>query len=399
MSRKLTKRIVDSLKAPAGKFGIVWDDELPGFGVRVMSSGTKTYILDYRNKHGRQRRYSIARHGVVAPDEARSRARKLLNQISEGHDPLEERKEFRKQGTFEDLALEFIERTCHKKKRGREEERIIRKELLPHWSNRPAADIRRREVMNLVDKIVERDAPIMANHVLGVIRQVYNFGVDREIVEINPAARIKLPAKKQSRNRVLKEAEIRKLWHGLENLPGEPVTKLAIKFALVCGARIGEIVTAEWNEINREGDGVWWTVPAEKSKNGLEHRVFLTPFALELLESTPHGEEGFIFPSPQAGKSILPSAPERFLNRNRSALGIEHFVIHDLRRSVSSHMASLGIPPHVIDMIQNHVQPGVRKVYIRYSYDREKREALELWTTRLLDILEGKKTKIIALAR
>lgn len=394
---KLTKTFVDTVDTPESGFTIIWDDDLKGFGARVMSSGTITFLVDYRNKSGIQRRLSIGRYGVITPKEARKKAKRILNQVAEDKDPLETRAKSRKAPTFKMLAEEYITRRCSEKKSGHEDERIIHKDLIKPWGRIPAKDIGRRDVIELIDGIKDRGAGIMANRTLSVIKRMYNFGIDRELVEVNPAARVKPPAKENRRDRVLDEKEIKTLWKQLPKVPGSPLTLSALKLILVTAQRPGEVVSTEWSEIDIDAE--LWMIPAEKSKNGLAHRVPLSPVALGIINELGPGE-GYIFSSPIGSDRCLTAhSMSRLLNRNRDLLKIDHFTPHDLRRTAASHMASMGISRLVIAKILNHVETGVTAIYDRHGYDNEKREALNAWSAKLEQIIEGKKGKVVPIRR
>lgn len=395
---KLTKRIVDALEIPGEeeKYGITtWDTKLKGFGIRVMPSGAKTYCLDYFDKRHRQHRIKLARHGVLTCDEARERARQLLNAIASGSDPIEEREQARGAATFRVLAEEYIRYRCAEKKSGAEDARIIRRELLPLWGRKLAADIRRRDVMKLAEEIKARGAGVMANRTLSLVRRLYNFGIDREIVETNPASRVRPPAKERSRERVLATEEIKALWNGLDSLPGEAETKLALRLLLVLAQRPGEIAAMQWEEIDTEGI---WTIP--ETKSGRTHRVPLSPLAIELLDSLPRKESGPVFPSPlDSQESIKRSALARLLNRGRAILEMERFTPHDLRRTAGSKITEMGVSRFVLSRILNHADRGITSVYDRHSYDAEKRAALNAWAEKLSNIIAGRETKIIPLVK
>jgi len=394
---KLTKRLIDSLKAPREPFALIWDDELGGFCVRIMASGIKTYLLDYRDRHGRQHRIKIARHGVLTCEEARNQAKQILAGIAKGGDPIAERETARGAVTFRTLAEDYIRFRCAEKKSGPEDARMIRRELLPHWGRRLARDVSRRDVMTLADEIKKRRAPVMANRTLSLIRRLYNFGLDRELVESNPAARVKPPALEKSRERVLDNAEIKALWHGLDKLPGFPGTRLALKLILATAQRPGEIAALRWEEIDAEGV---WTIPAERAKNGRAHRVPLSPLALKLLHSLEAGKEGPAFPSPlDPGRPITRASLAHLLNRGREILAMEHFTPHDLRRTAGSKMSEMGVSRLVLSRILNHTDKGITSVYDRHGYDEEKRAAIEAWGAKLSDIVAGRKSKVLPLVR
>jgi integrase len=334
----------------------------------------------------------------MTPDEARREARKKLNRISSGGDPVAEREAARGAATFRLLAEEYIRFRCEEKKSGYEDTRIIRRELLPHWSRKLAGDIHRRDVMKLTDEIKRRGAGIMANRTLSLISRVFNFGIDRELVETNPATRVRPPAKEKSRERVLENDEIKAFWNGLDKLPGEPETKLALKLLLTTAQRPGEIASLEWQEIDTE-ESVW-TIPGEKSKNGLAHRVPLSSLALEILSSLPRANEGPVFPSPSDPKRpITRAALARVIYRGRQTLKMDPYTPHDLRRTAASKMAGMGISRLTISKVLNHADRGITSVYDRHGYDAEKRDALETWASKLQDIIADRKTKVVRMVR
>lgn len=380
---KLTERLIETLELP----GIVWDSEIKGFGLRIMAKGTRTFFLNYRT-HGKQRRMKLGRVGIMSLEDARKKARQLLNSLADGADPIGERERARAAVTFTTLAQEYIARRCAEKKSGFEDVRIIRRELLPTWGARLASDVRRRDVLELTDAIKERGAPIMANRTLSLVRRLFNFGLERELVETNPALRVRLPAKETSRDRVLNVEEIRAFWHGLDLLPCDPQIRAALRLILVTAQRPAECAGLTWAEIDR---AEIWTIPGRKSKSGRPQRVPLSSLALELLNSLPHGTVGAAFPSyNRPGRPITRGAMANFLSRNREKLGLERFTPHDLRRSAASGMASMGTPRFVLARILGHSDKGTTAIYDKHSYDPEKRAALEAWGARLQDIIAGR---------
>ena len=369
---------------------------MKGFGVRIMPSGTRTFFLNYRNAQGKQRRVKLGRLGIVTLEEARKKARRELNKVADGHDPQEARTFAHGAITFAGLAEEYIKRRCSAKKSGSEDERMLRKDFLPLWGRKLARDIRRNDVMSVIDEIKKR-GPVTANRSLFVLGRMFNFGIDCELVESNPATRVK-PRKEKSRERFLNAEEIRLFWQRLENVPCEPTTRLALRLILVTAQRPGEVVGLEWSEIQEDGDGAWWTIPASKAKNGLAHRVPLSPLALDLLHSLPHADAGPVFDSLKfPGKSIERHSMSMALTRSRETFGIEErFTPHDLRRTAATQMAIMGVSSFAISKILNHQERGVTKIYTRASYDAEKRAALDAWASKLREIIAGKKSKVDA---
>lgn len=392
---ELTARLIDSLDSKGQEFVIYWDTKQRGLGLRVMKSGVKTYILDYRIA-GRHRRIGIGKYGVKNVYEVRKKARRMFGQIEDRKDPAEEQERARGALTFRGLAEQYIELRCPEKKSGREDERMIRRELVPRWGHKLANQISRGDVIALADEIKKRGAGVMANRTLSLVRRLYNWGIDAELVQTNPAAHIKARTKEKSRDRVLSADEIKALWERLEQIPGELGTRLALKLILVTAQRPGEVVRLAWEEIDSENV---WTIPAEKSKNGRAHRVPLSPLALELLGSLDRRETGPVFPSPlDRSRPITRAALARMLHRGRGILKLAPFTPHDLRRTSASKMAEQGISRLTISKVLNHADRGVTAVYDRHGYDEEKRAALEAWGMKLRDIIEGrKKGKVIRL--
>ena len=239
----------------------------------------------------------------------------------------------------------------------------------------------------------------MANRIRATLRKMFNWDILNEIVETNPVYLVPVPARDRRRDRILTEHEIKTVWKALDKEVKEAqkshrkrqaITAGSLKLRLLTGQRGGEVMSMEWNEI----DGNWWTIPGNKTKNGLTHRVPLTPFALRIIEEMKFFAEGtgkkkrplsqFVFPSPIGDAPM--ANPQKALERIHAATGVA-FRGHDLRRTAASMMTGMGIPRLTVSKILNHVEQGVTAVYDRHSYDKEKREALEEWGKRLMLIV------------
>lgn len=371
-----------------------------GLGVRVTPNGVKTFIFKYRFD-GKVRWMTLGTYPEMTladAHEAHADSLKILRQeIDPGAKAVAEREAERQAPTVADLAAEYLEKWAKPRKRSwREDNRILKKDILPEWGRRKAKDITRRDVIRLIDGVLERGAPIMANRSLAVIRKMFNFAMSRDIVSATPCMAVQAPAPEQRRDRVLTTDEILAFWHGLEGakMMAEG-TKLALKLQLVTGQRKGEIVMADWDEIDFTDK--WWTIPPEKAKNKMAHRVPLSPLALELLQAAKNiaGDSPWLFPSPQTDRHITPEAIDHALRRSGlEALGFS-FVPHDLRHTAASHMTGMGISRLVVSKILNHVERGVTSVYDRHSYDPEKRQALEAWGRKLKNIVEGTESNVV----
>lgn len=378
---RLTHRSIDTLTA--GKWLTdYWDDRLPGFGVRVAQSGRKSFIVRYSAADGRKRRLTLGAYPMLSLADARDKAREALAAVARGEDPQGKKKAERQAPTFGELAKVYLERHAKvKKRRWREDERVLRVDLLPHWKRRKAKSIGRQDVSELLDGIVARGAPIMANRVKALISKIYNFGIGRGMVEHNPCLGVPMPAKARQRDRVLSEDEIRSLWGVLDH--EDLVMAATFKMRLLTAQRGVEVLAMRWEHI----DGDWWTIPAEVAKNGLTHRVPLAPQVQSLLDELRPvtGGSVWVFASPRrkgAHITAVQKAAERIAKRAEV-----DFVPHDLRRTAASFMTSMGISRLVVSKILNHVESGITAVYDRHSYDAEKRQALVRWAGKMDEIL------------
>ena len=418
MAHTLTDMFVKNLKPEEKEYT---RREKGGFGIRVLPSGHKVFFYMYRID-GQRRFLNLGSYktkekpdGITLAkaredyEAERAKVKALKAGRADGVDPLEQRKkkqsereERRKAPTVADLVLEYVERHAKRFKRSwKEDERILKKDVVQVWGKRQATDIKKRDINLLLERIVDRGAPVMANNTFKLIRKMFNYAVEKDILPFSPAIGIKLPSPKVERDRALSEYEIKTL---LGNLPAAGMTgevRRALKLVLVTAQRPNEVAGMHASEI----DGRWWTIPAERAKNGKAHRVYLTDMAVDLIGDN----DGFIFESPLKGKPISRHALSRAVVNNcpsgcvndcdkctdtecklddrrleeKNKLGIHHFTPHDLRRTAATFMAQAGEMDEVIDAMLNHVKQGVIKVYNLYRYDREKQLALEAWERKL----------------
>ncbi len=385
---KFTDRYIKNLKPESERYER-WEGN--GLGIRVSTRGRKSWIFLYRFA-GKARRMTLGSYPQMSVAEAHEVHGKAQADLARGIDPgaakVEANRGERIAPTVTALANEYIERWAKPRKRSwLEDQRILAKDVLPRWGDLKAKDVTRRHVIALLDDILERGAPIQANRALAVVRKMFNFAIERGIVETSPCTAVRSPAPEQRRDRILCDEEILAFWHGLEQARMAEGTKLALQLQLLTAQRCGEVVSAVWDDFDLSSG--WWTIPAGKAKNNLTHRVPLSPPVLEVLARAKAiaGDSAWVFPSPRGAQPMTESAMGRAIQRNLTVLGIEHFTPHDLRRTAASHMTSEGISRLVVAKVLNHVENGITAVYDRHSYDAEKRQALEAWATKLDNII------------
>lgn len=386
---KLTDKAVQNLRPKPTRYE-VWEDN--GLGVRVTPSGKKSWVYMYRFE-GRLRRLTLGRYPQTTVAKAHSEHGMALEKLEKGIDPatdqVEENAEQRNSPTVKKLAELYIEKWAKPRKRTwHQDEAYLDKNVLPIIGQRKAFKIKRKDIIKLLDGIVARGSPVTANRVLEVVRKMYNFAIERDILEINPCTMIRAPGKENRRERVLSESEIKLYLQSLNKPLISTSVEIALQLLLHTAQRRGEIATMAWKEIDMQSG--WWTIPPIKSKNGQAHRVPLTKPVKKLLNQAEDlsKESPWVFPSPRGNgeQPIKPGALTRAIARCREHLDIVSFGPHDLRRTAASQMASLGVNRVVIGKILNHADSSVTAVYDRHTYDKEKMDALNTWSNHLVKL-------------
>lgn len=366
----------------------VWFDE-KGLGMRLSKTGRKSWIYVYHFQ-GRSRRITFGTYPAISVADVRALHATAMHNLERDVDPGDavqvQRAETRAAPTVSELAKEYMLRHARQKKSGQEDQRMLNHDVLPYWGTLRAVNITRRDVTVLLDRIVERGSPITANRVLAMVRKMFNFGIERSIVEANPCDHVRQPAASVQRDRTLTQEEIRTLWSNLDHAAMSSANKLALKLQLVTVQRRGEIANAEWSEIDFETNT--WTIPSHKAKNGNAHRVHLTDLALEILGEMRNlaGSSRYWMPSRIGDKPVMANSISQALRLNLHAIGLQNVTPHDLRRAAASMISSIGVARLVLAKILNHVDSSVTAVYDRHGYDQEKKEALTLWTQKLRQI-------------
>lgn len=357
-----------------------WDETLPGFGLRVSAQGHKSFVLMYR-QHGKLCRATLGTFPAMSLAEARRLARLSLGKVAAGDD-VKQAPELGGGLRFGQLAEDFIELYARRKKRSwKEDQRLLHHDVIPAWGDRPAASIKKRDIIALLDRIVERGAPIGANRARAVISKVFSWAVKRDLLEYNPCAGVERPSPENKRDRVLTEDEIRNLWAVLDE--EEPPIGDAIRLLLLTAQRSQEVRLMDWSRVT----GDQWLIPKEHSKNRREHLVPLSPQARKLLAKLGESKKGLVVGSQRVpGEPLSPTALSHAARRLCKRLGFQ-FTPHDLRRTASTLMASLGVDTKILSMVLNHADVSVTGIYNRYRYWKEKQAALELWGGHLEKIL------------
>jgi integrase len=399
---RLTQEAVDKRRPPATGRVDLFDRHLPSFGLRVGAGGHKAWFVFYRV--GKlQRRYTIGTvktiPGVV---EARELARAVLRDVDRGIDPAIARDAPPPAPplTVKELAADFIDRYAKPRNRSwHTTERVLALHVLPTWGSRDAASIARRDVHELLDRLVARGNPVVANRTLAAVRKMFNWAVEREILPASPAFSVKAPGQEVERDRVLDDDDLATVWRAAERLGG--VAGAFVQLMVLTGQRRNEVAGMRWADVDLEKK--LWTLPRQRTKADRSHEVPLSDLAMAVLTGLPR-KGTYVLTS--RGFRQVPgkhAAPDRLTDRDRpigayskikktldakiveilaedaAEQGMTGWRFHDLRRSAATGMARLGVPIFTISRILNHAEGGVTRLYARYSYVDEKRHALDAW--------------------
>jgi integrase len=383
------------------------DGKITGLYLVLQPSGAKSWALRYRAA-GKPAKLTLGPYPALDLANARRRAQEALGEVAGGKNPAADKKAARAAqkaassttDRVEAVAALFVERYVKRNASSswaRESERLIAKEIVPALGARRLGEVKRSDVHDLLDGIVDRGSPFVANRTLAVFRRLCNWAIERGIVETSPCDKIKAPATEESRDRVLSDYEIRLAWKAFKEIgwPFGPIAQLL----LLTGARRDEVASARWTEIDLEAKT--WTIAKERSKNGVAHEIPLSDTVIGVLKSLPRigdRKDALVFSTTGrtavSGFSKAKEAIDQAIAEARGAefAAPERWTFHDLRRTAASGMAGMGIAPHVVEAVLNHKSgtiKGVAAVYNRYSYAAEKRQALDAWARRLDSIITG----------
>lgn len=378
---RITKRALNSINCAAGKErDFLWDDAFAGFGVAVFPSGRRVYVAQYR-KDGRSRRIHIGEHGRLTPDEARSQAKTILGAVETGADPIAERRASREVRTFREVADDFMRHHVSAKRKRRTDEeyaRTLRLHVLPRVGSKRIVDVRRTDVAKLHAGLP--DKPYQANKCLAIISAVWNWAARRDEVDagLNPAKGIERYPER-GRERFLTTAELGRLGAALENgerhRTVEPFAAAAIRLLILTGARLREILHAEWSQIDQER-GILFLLDSKTGKKP----IYLSAAAQVVLASVPRIEgNSYIIAGAKHGTSRV-DLKKPWATIRREA-GLDGLRLHDLRHSFASFGAgaSLGLP--VIGKLLGHSQATTTQRYAHLDADPLRRAADSIGST------------------
>ncbi|RUW85013.1 site-specific integrase [Mesorhizobium sp. M1E.F.Ca.ET.063.01.1.1] len=422
---ELTDKFCQSAKATSGRKADYFDTLVTGLVLRVSAGGTKSWYLVYGPPAKRQwLKLGCYPEIPLGGDRgARKRARDARAKVGDGGDPVADKRSVAASQTVADLVDNYVKRHASTRRSSGEIARRLRKNVSGRDADgkkleEPSAgcigdvklsDLHRRDITKAIDAVKDRGAHVEANRLFEDVRAMIRWARSRGDLEQNLVEGMRKPTETAERDRVLSAEEIRTMWGALADAAMRESTRRAVRLCLVTAQRVGEVCGITVDELDL--DAALWTIPPMRSKNKREHAVPLSSFAVKIIrdqltdvkalaERKGRAMPPFVFPGPGAREPVTGAAIAKAIKREEvmkreaaTILGVMPWTPHDLRRSAATHMEELGISPFIIGHVLNHVSATkasiTSRVYARYDYMSEKREALDLWADRLVGIVSG----------
>jgi integrase len=404
MARALTAKTIETAKAGSKRRELP-DGVVSGLYLVIQPSGAKSWALRYRHA-GKPCKLTLGRWPVMVLKDARQAAADALSAVEHGKNPAG-LKQFEKAAQLQaqregrdkvkNLLDDFEKRHLIRLKSGKQSRDFLYRFVLPAWGERDVQSIAKRDIIELLDSIVDSGRGTSANRVLAHARKFFNWCVERDVLKVSPASGVKPPASENPRDRFLSDNEIRLFWHACDDV-GYPFGPLG-QMLLLTGQRRGEVAAMTCAEIS----GDTWHLAADRTKNGRAHDIPLTENAKAVLASVMlgKGKSGYVFTTtgetPVSGFSkahriISARMAELATKAADDVVEIPAWTWHDLRRTCETGMARLRVSQEIIDRVTNHVsgQHRMVRVYNQHDYADEKREALGLWAWAIDGIINGR---------
>lgn len=369
------------------------DGKVDGLWVRITPNGVKSYVLKYRFE-GRSLRLSLGHYPDLSLAKARLLAQEARGKIAVGVDPQGEKKKERQKlsDRIDGLVEQFIEAECKGQsfaKSGLPKwdswklvERSLNEYLVSQYGTRSVHHVTKADIRSALRRIIVKGYPQAANTAFWYMRAFFNWCRKEDVIIVSPCDGLENPAPIKSRKRVVSDAELAAIWTGCEGV-GYPFGSI-VKLLILTGQRRTEVAAMRWSELDLEN--ATWLLPGARAKNNEPSVVPLSTPAVSILQAVPRLNDTFVFPArgnEESHFSGYAKAKKAFDGKiDIEGKTLENWTLHDLRRTLATNLGERQVPPHVIEHILNHSagsMSGVSKIYNRYAYNKEKREALQMW--------------------
>ena len=400
MTVKLTDRFLTSRKPPLTGRTIYTDAIVPGLAFRVSAitarnpEGRRDWFLRYRPRRQGQKAVALGAHPAVSLSKARQRAGEIVAAAKRGIDLIatEEREaEVRRSAEakarpLSEVAIAYLDGVKPRLRSFRSIESRTRCHIIPKLGNKPLGEVTRGDAVVFLDGL-ERDVGLrhQVNRCRETLRAIFAYAIERDLITVNPVVGVSKRKVEIPRERTLTADELIAFWQAIEKLPELP----RAYFRVVLLTRRNEVGGMAWSELDL--DAALWRLPAERNKSGRPFEIPLSPPVLETLQSLPR-----IGPIVFALNGERPMTLHQLIERTRHDAGLVDMRLHDLRRTLRTGLAELGVDFEIAERVLNHAMPGLQAVYNRHNYLAEKRTALTLWAEHVLALAEKREAKVVA---
>lgn len=419
-NKRLTPRFVEnSTVLPGQKRTEYWDDKAPGLMLRVTDKGARSWVYAYRdpiNKRYRKHTFgSPASHSLA---EARDYARECLTDVRNGIDPVTKREtaiEEQRQAqleaqqklyTFDNLADDWTRRHVDVKLKpstAAEYKRHLDTYLRPELGPVPIRDITKAEVLRVINLTADKGnggsgAPVTADRLKATLSSMFNWAIDEGMLEQNPAYRIRRRAPSKPRERILKDEQFPVFWKALDKTDLSDQLRVIFKLLLYTGVRRSQVAGARLEELSLDGDKPYWEVGRDRAKNSRGHVLPLSEPAVALFKDAieDFSDDTYVFPafrSISRTPHINGESVSHAMRDVREVAKLPELTTHDLRRTVGTGMARLGVPKEIRAHVLNHKTVAASSVttavYDQYDYFDEKKDALDLWANEVQNMISS----------
>lgn len=409
MKAVLTDKLLRGILAKRQPHAPISDQVLHGLEVRFSKLGEPSFSAKARQRGGKPQPIClpVGKYPALSLAEARERAWPLLRDLKNGMDPRERAAEAKRaeatkrSNTYASVAEEFLKRHAARARTARAIELRVRRELIARWGDRPIADIGRADVVHMLDEIVDRGHPEAARQTLVYGRRLHDWAIGRGIygLETSPYDRLSgrdLLGGKKSRQRVFSHAELVLVWRATADWP---LYGAYVRLLSLLGVRRNELARATWDEI--DFDKALWVIPPARMKSDEGLSVPLPPIAVEIISALPRFNFPYVFTvrgaRPLNDFGVLKLRLDQRIAALNGGKALEHWTLHDCRRTFRTALSTLGIAPHIAELCIGHRQPQLFRTYDRHRFDAEKRHAFEAHAARLLRIVEPQPPNVVAL--